>query len=51
VKAFENEELTVFLGAKGKKLTGRWRKIHDEALLMFVLFGKYYIFSSSYNLP
>jgi hypothetical protein len=49
VKAFENGKLAVLLSAKGKKLTGGWRKIHDESL-MFVLFAKYYIFSSSYDL-
>ena len=32
MKVFENGELRVFLGAKGKKVTGGWRKIHDEAL-------------------
>jgi hypothetical protein len=28
----ENWKLTVFLEAKGKKVTGGWIKIHDEAL-------------------
>ena len=32
MKAFENGELRIFLGAKGKKVTGRWRKMHDKAL-------------------
>jgi hypothetical protein len=41
LRVFENKVLRRIFGPKRDKMSGEWRKLHNEELRGFVLFAKY----------